>query len=61
MPCDDIERRMLLLADEKLASQLVHNFPRCLLNFVLGGRVQKVSSVGESVGSQWAQLRKLEL
>jgi len=61
MPCDNIEWRMLLLANEELPGQLVDNLPRCLLNLVLCGRMQKVSSVGESVGSQWAQLGKLEL
>lgn len=52
---------MLLLADKELASQLVHNLPRRLLNLVLRLWVQKVAGVGKSVGAQWTQLGKLEL
>jgi hypothetical protein len=52
---------MLLLADEELAGELVHNLPRLLLNLVLGYWVQEVSSVGKSVCAKWTEFWKLEL
>lgn len=61
MPRDDVERRVFLFADEKLASQLVHDFPRRLFNLVLGCWVQEVAGIGQTVCSQGAELGELEL
>lgn len=46
MPSDDIERRVVLLALEKLAAELVYDLPRFLFDVVFGDRVQEVSCVG---------------
>lgn len=56
MPCNHVERRVLLRALEELAAQLVHNFPRRLLDFIFGLRMQEVSWIGEAVRAERSQL-----
>lgn len=55
MPCYNIERGVVLSALEELAAELVNNFPRFMLNFVLGKRVEEISRICQSIRTQWAQ------
>lgn len=61
MPRYNIKRGVFLSALEKFASQLVHYLPRLLLDFVLGSRMQKVSGVGQPVGTKGSKFGQLKV
>jgi hypothetical protein len=61
MPCNHIKRRVILQAAEEFPSQLIHDFPRFLLYFILGYGMKEVSSIGKTISSQRAQLRQFKV
>lgn len=61
MPRHNVKWRMLLLALEELATQLVDDLPRLLLNLVFGYWMKKVPSVSQTVGAEGTQFRKFEV
>lgn len=61
MPCHNVKWRMLLLAVEELAAQLVDDLPRLLFNLIFSHWMEKVPSVSQTVGAEGAQFRKFEV
>lgn len=62
MPGDHIERTMVLLAFEKLATKLVHDLPRVVFcDCVVRNRAQEVSGVGQSVGADCPKFWQLKV
>jgi hypothetical protein len=53
VPSYDVKWRVLLSTLEELAAEFVDDFPRCLLDLVLGDWVEEVSSISEAVCTEW--------
>lgn len=61
MPCDYIERTMVLLALEELAPKLVDDIPWVVISHSIACyRVEEIASVGQSVGTEGAEFRELK-
>jgi len=62
VPCYDIERSMLLRRSKELATKLVYDIPvLVVLDLVVRNRVEEISCVRETIGTERTELGKLKV
>lgn len=60
MPSNNIEWVVVLGALEKLSTELIHNLPRFLGNFIMGNGTQEIPCISQPISTKRTKLRKLK-